>query len=366
MMRVQLERNGALLDMPMDGHLFANALFLRLYSPATIPYIPLMISQVAVGNAQVMMIPAQNTVSFLRGAAYTGQRLLVTCQDILPFAPPEDGTQTAQTYPYLASVRVMTSWSIRPVCEAIEVPAANVDFAVPVSSDIPTLLLHGQFDPRLTTEYDARVAQTLRNSYAYVVPGVSHQAVLASPCAQTIAAAFFGDPSQEPATDCLETVPAPAWVLPSEVYATPAMVNLVRATMEPLNPLMLLLIVICLLVFVTALIGAVRAKTRPRPIRWLSALVVLLSLATLLALIAIILATLTNGTLIGFGIPGPMALIRFLPLVVGVFAAALAAMTVLVWLRLISGSTQSAVLTSAVAIAGLFVSNWLLSLGFLP
>jgi pimeloyl-ACP methyl ester carboxylesterase len=366
MLHVQLASNGPLVDVPMDGQLFANILFLQLYSPPTIPYAPLMISQVAAGNGQVMTIPAQNTIAFLSGAAYTGQRLLVTCQDILPFAPPEDGTQTAVAYPYLAGVQLMTMWSIRQVCESWGIPAASADFAEPVNSDLPTLLLHGQFDPRRTTADDVQVAQTLPNSYRYIVPGVGHSAVQTSPCAQSIAATFVSDPSQEPATDCLAEVHGPAWILPGEVYVTPAMVNLVRSTMEPIKPLLVLLVLICLLIFIAALIGAVRGKTQARTIRWLSGLVALTGLVTLLTLIAIILATLTNGTLIGFGIPGTLALIRFLPLVAGAFAVALAVMVVLLWLRRFPGSTRSAIFTSALAIAGLFVSGWLLTLGFLP
>jgi pimeloyl-ACP methyl ester carboxylesterase len=365
MLRVQVQRNGALMDVPMDGQLFANILFLQLYSPANVPFVPFMITQVAAGNGPVMTIPAAQTLRLLSAGADTGDRLSVTCQDIVPFAPVEDGTQTAQQYQHLSGVQIMTSWSIRPVCESWGVPAASSDFSQPVNSDIPTLLLHGQYDPRLTTDYASQVAQTLPNSYAYIVPSVSHQATFSS-CAQTIAAVFISSPTQEPSTGCLAEVAAPQFVLPGDIHATPAMMNLVNATIEPPNPLMLGLVVICLLVFVVALIGAVRGKTQTRTIRWLSALVALLSLVTLLTLIAIILATLTNGTLLGFGIPGTVALIRFLPLVAGAFAVALTVMVVLLWLRRIPGSTRGTIFSSAVAIAGLFVSGWLLTLGFLP
>jgi pimeloyl-ACP methyl ester carboxylesterase len=363
---VQIVQNGGYIDVSMDGQLFANILFSQLYTPASIPFVPFMIAQAANGNGQVMTIPASQLFRLLRGGIDTGDRLSVTCQDILPFSPAEEGSQTAQAYPYLTGVQIITSWSIQQVCQTWDVPAANSDFAQPVSSPIPTLFLHGQYDPRLTTDYDVQVAATLPNSYIYVVPGVSHQALLTSPCAQTIAAAFVSDPTHEPASNCLTEVPVPAWVLPSAVYATPAMVNLIQATMEPLNPLTLLLVVICLVVFVIALISAVRGKTQTPAIRWLSGLVALLSLVTLGSLIGIILTTLRNGTLIGFGIPGAVAAIRFLPLITGAFAVVLAVMVVSLWLRRIPGSTRSAIFTSAVAIAGLFVSGWLLRLGFLP
>ena len=340
-LRVQVQRNGALMDVPMDGQLFANILFLQLYSPANVPFVPFMIKEVGAGNGQVMTIPAAQTLRLLSAGADTGDRLSVTCQDIVPFAPAEDGSQSAQQYPHLSGIQIMTSWSIRPVCESWGVPAASSDFSQPVNSDIPTLLLHGQYDPRLTTDYAPQVAQT-------------------------IAVAFISSPTQEPSTGCLAEVAAPQFVLPGDIHATPAMLNLVNATLEPLNPLLLALVVICILVFVVALIGAGRGKTQTRTIRWLSAVVALLSLVTLITLIAIILATLTNGALIGFGIPGTVALIRFLPLVAGAFAVALSVMVVLLWLRRIPGSTRGTLFSSAIAIAGLFVSGWLLTLGFLP
>lgn len=363
---VQIVQNGGFIEVPMDGQLFANILFNQLYSPAGIAFVPFMIDQAANGNGQVMTIPASQLFRLLRSGINTGARLSVTCQDILPFAPEEDGATTAQAYPYLTGVQIITSWSIHQVCQTWGVPAQNSDFAQPVNSTIPTLLLHGQYDPRLTTEYDVQVAQTLPNSYVYVVPAVSHQALLASPCAQAIATAFVSNPIQEPGSDCLTAVPAPAWILPSEVHATPAMVNLIQATMEPLNPLMLMLVVICLLVFAAALIRAVRVTTLEPAIRWLSALVALSGMVTLLVLIALILSTLSNSTLIGFGIPGSMAWIRFLPLVVGVVAAVFVVLVGLQWLRRTSESTRSVILTSVVAIAGLYVSAWLLTLGFLP
>jgi len=365
-LHVQLERNGAAVDVAIDGQMFANILFFQLYTPATIPYIPLMIADAASGSGQTMTVPTGTVFALLRGGSETGERLLVTCQDILPFAPPEDGTRTAAAYPYLSGVQVLTSWSIHPVCEIWGFPAAGADFAQPVNSTIPTLLLHGQYDPRLTTEYDAQVAKTLPNSYAAIVPGASHAVVSASPCAQQIAAAFVNDPSQEPATGCLTEIAAPAWVLPSDVYVTPAMVNLVYATMQPPNPLTLLLAVICLLVFAAALIRAARGSAQGSAIRWLSALVALLSLVTLVVLIAVIMTNLINGTLIGFGIPGGVAAVRFLPLISGVLAAALAVLAGWHWLHRASGSTRSLFFPSAIAVAGLFVSGWLLTLGFLP
>jgi NADH:ubiquinone oxidoreductase subunit K len=301
----------------------------------------------------------------LSGGIDFGLNRIVTCQDIAPFPPAAYTTNAAQDFPYLSGFKLFSSRALDQICETWGVPAARADFAEPVHSDIPTLLLHGQYDPSLTPEYDTQIAATLPNSYHYVVPNAGHLVVQVSPCAQQIVTAFVRDPSREPATGCLDEALAPAWVLPDAIYATPAMVNLVRATMEPVNPLTLALVAISLLIFVAALFGAVRVKTQPPVIRGLLALVALLSLAILLTLIGVILTTLSNGTLIGFGIPGGVALIRFLPLVAGGVAIALAVMVIL-FRRRASGSVRNLVFTSVVALAGLVVNGWLLTLGFLP
>ena len=76
MLRVQVQRNGAFLDVPMDGRLFANILFLQLYSPANVPFVPFMIEQVGAGNGHVMTIPAAQTLRLLSAGADTGRQIL--------------------------------------------------------------------------------------------------------------------------------------------------------------------------------------------------------------------------------------------------------------------------------------------------
>jgi hypothetical protein len=136
--------------------------------------------------------------------------------------------------------------------------------------------------------------------------------------------------------------------------------------MEPMNPLLPLLVVICLLIFIAALVAAIRGKAQSSAVRWLMALVALSGLVTLLTLSGIILTTLSNGTLIGFCIPGAVALVRFLPLVAAAFGLALTVLAVARWLRPVPGAVRSMIFTSLVAVAGLFISGWLLSLGFRP
>ena len=76
-----------------------------------------------------------------------------------------------------------------------------------MTSDIPTLLLVGQFDPSSTAAGARLLASTLTNAYAYEVPAATSNPLGHSGCARQIRNAFVRDPDREPDTSCLLTVP---------------------------------------------------------------------------------------------------------------------------------------------------------------
>lgn len=79
----------------------------------------------------------------------------------------------------------------------------------PVVSDIPTLLLAGEFDPR-TPPADAREAQrSLRHSFLFVFRDKGHAVTLSTDCARAIVSAFTDDPGKRPAPDCAEDAVIP-------------------------------------------------------------------------------------------------------------------------------------------------------------
>lgn len=76
----------------------------------------------------------------------------------------------------------------------------------PAESDIPTLLLVGEYDYRLPFEYAQVIRRTLRHSVAYEVPGAGHSVLAAGqPCASALTLAFITNPTREPDSPCLET-----------------------------------------------------------------------------------------------------------------------------------------------------------------
>lgn len=79
----------------------------------------------------------------------------------------------------------------------------------PVVSDIPTLIISGEFDPLTPVEWGERVLETLPNGFHLVVPGGGHGAIFEDDdCVTRILRAFLADPFSQPDTDCmLERMP---------------------------------------------------------------------------------------------------------------------------------------------------------------
>jgi pimeloyl-ACP methyl ester carboxylesterase len=75
----------------------------------------------------------------------------------------------------------------------------------PVSSDLPTLLLSGEFDPVTPPDYAHSVALSLNHSYLVDLPGFGHWANgTGHPCPSAIIQAFLADPTGRPGDACLQ------------------------------------------------------------------------------------------------------------------------------------------------------------------
>ena len=72
-----------------------------------------------------------------------------------------------------------------------------------VVSDIPTLLLSGQFDPTTPPRWADLAAETLSNSYSFVVPMAGHGVGISTPCGQKLMGSFLNRPDQVRDSSCL-------------------------------------------------------------------------------------------------------------------------------------------------------------------
>ena len=73
----------------------------------------------------------------------------------------------------------------------------------PVRSDIPALILHGEYDPITPLPYGEYVARFLPNAYVFEYPGLGHGALEQGNCPVMMALAFLDRPNRVPDRSCI-------------------------------------------------------------------------------------------------------------------------------------------------------------------
>jgi hypothetical protein len=101
------------------------------------------------------------------------------------------------------------------MCSNWPVEEAGDWVKAPVVSDIPVLVLEGEFDPVTPPEYGQLVAGYLSNSTYFEFPGVGHD-VLAIGCAREIVGDFLADPNHVPDASCIAEMPGVVFDVPRE------------------------------------------------------------------------------------------------------------------------------------------------------
>jgi hypothetical protein len=101
----------------------------------------------------------------------------------------------------------------------------------PITSDIPTLLLSGYFDPITPPSYAEEAAKTLPNSYQFVFPAGGHGQALEGSCANELIQNFLDNPKQKPDSTCVVSQSGPDFITPMNTLDLPVSLKLLN--LEP-------------------------------------------------------------------------------------------------------------------------------------
>ena len=171
-------------------------------------------------DIQELFIVAEETVTlfdFLAFGTSPPQFNSVECNEEVPFQSFENTVAIAQglEIPELAlgvSEAMANQFAICEVWPSGRAPAIE---ALPVASDVPTLILAGSYDLQTPVSWNKSAFVTLPNGVFVEIPMSGHGTILYSSCAEGIAEAFIADPTALPDTSCVAAM-RPAWALPSE------------------------------------------------------------------------------------------------------------------------------------------------------
>jgi pimeloyl-ACP methyl ester carboxylesterase len=176
-------------DLSLTGADFYAGMFNALYDVELIPVVPLLIFQAAQGNLNFLVDLANQSIPFLTGLS-EGARLSVDCVDggalidqaELAAAISDNPTFSTMIGAYSPAYCAM--WNVEP---------APAEFLAAVESEVPTLLLAGEFDPVTPVSQTELAAATIVGSQTYVFPGFGHGVSRQSPCAEQMTREFLRD-----------------------------------------------------------------------------------------------------------------------------------------------------------------------------
>ena len=185
-----------------DGDFVVARFATSLRSGRWIPYLPFLVSEIAAGNDFVADAwarpvswddsePIDNTAAWASMECYRVGPLLDHTKIAADraahprYVHPEDR---------FWAPALCDRWNDRPT-GPIESEA--------VVSDIPTLLLSGQFDPTTPPRWADLAAETLSNSYSFVVPMAGHGVGILTPCGQKLMGSFLHRPDEVRDSSCL-------------------------------------------------------------------------------------------------------------------------------------------------------------------
>lgn len=158
------------VKVKLSRDLAAEAIRYMLYNPVAASRVPLVIHSAAQGNFVPLTEAALGYRKFLVGTGSNGMYLSVTCAEDLPGIKPGEGERMAENT-FLGDYRLRQQ---REACALW--PRANIaaDYDDPVRSDVPVLILTGEWDPVTPPSNGDATAKTLKNSLHIVVPHGAH------------------------------------------------------------------------------------------------------------------------------------------------------------------------------------------------
>lgn len=331
----------------VDGALFVDGLFQGLYSRDFISVAPLFVEQVRQRN-RAMVLAMIGPLGRSSRETSRGLNLAVRCYENVPFYT-RASQRTGAEYPeVLERIGFSVGSGTAEECAAWHPYRAPPEQAEPVRSDVPALVLTGEFDPVTHRSFGPLAVEGLTNGHVVELPAMGHVASPLHECSRSMIVAFFDNPLQSPDETCVDTDMEGVRFV-TDVRVTPGPSRLVsalgggRESTAVLAALGLPLIVLVGSAVGWPVTAGVRRLRRSEPVRrtpferrarWGAVAFAVLALLFVVTLAWVIQRAATENTLILLvGVPGWAAPLLVLPWLLLAGSVALVAVAALAWRR---------------------------------
>jgi len=185
--------------MLLNGDGLMGLMFQSMYATSIIPMLPRLIYDLRAGQTE-LAAGLQGEFLSEYDKINVGMQHAVQCEEEVPFVTQAAIDEVLKQRPEYAP---LASRGIVELCKAWGASPAAPQENQPVSSDVPTLVVSGEFDPVTPPAWAEDAARTLSKSFYFNVPRAGHGSTLTEDCPRSILLAFLDNPAQQPDRTCL-------------------------------------------------------------------------------------------------------------------------------------------------------------------
>ncbi|MCA9961813.1 MAG: alpha/beta fold hydrolase [Anaerolineales bacterium] len=194
----------------LGGDDLIGILFQSLYSAEIIPILPQLIYEVRDGNTQNLGLLLS---SFMLNSEFfsIGMQYSVQCNEENSFSAPGEGEASIAEFPNISEAFISGAEVDDQVCAFWGAGEADAIENEAVQSDLPTLILAGEYDPITPPAWGVLVGEGLSSAFFYEFPGLGHGVSVSGDCPLSVTLAFLDDPTAAPDATCIAEMGGPAF-----------------------------------------------------------------------------------------------------------------------------------------------------------
>lgn len=214
--------SGRTVEVPLTGTDFTAVLFQFFYATTLAPFLPDMITRTARGDT----VWLQNLLPLILQDGGDGIALGMHFSIVCSKNASQERLERALAADegILPEVRAALEPQVKDyytICSTWPSRGADPKGDVPATSDRPTVLISGQFDPITPPSYADLAKQTLSNATSVTLPGAGHSAITGGDpvqtCGRAIILRLIADPSRAPDISCAAQLRTVYRALPASI-----------------------------------------------------------------------------------------------------------------------------------------------------
>jgi pimeloyl-ACP methyl ester carboxylesterase len=198
----------------LNGDGFTELVFRSLYDTSMRPLLPQAIYAASKGTF-TSFLPTVTFDMLRQEYRSWGMYFSVLCNEEIPFSTKDEFRAAVADHPELAGffAGFEVGGLAYAVCPGWDAGQANARENEPVRSDVPTLIMAGEYDPIVPPGWGQQAARTLTNSHFFEYHGMGH-GVTSGGCPHSMMLAFLDDPHTAPDDACIAQTEVAPFVVP--------------------------------------------------------------------------------------------------------------------------------------------------------